>query len=276
MPRARRPSTPVFATAPYEPDEWGQLRAVLPTRCPFAAPGEGGCRLVVDHRRERVTGPCFPLDVVRCATHPVHAFTLYPAGHFPYGRTALARCSASGPPLLDAETRAPAWDDTVFQAARQAAAGVRWPPHSARVTPAVRRTQGRHLDLAGLVLGVHPDLDDGERERIATRLRVPTMTLRTAAALWSTSWTRRGAAIVLALAAVPVDASLLDRLLSAGYEARLWARPRRWEPPRRWVLARRSTTPERSTSVSPPSRAPPPTNSHGAPDPGAGSSSSPS
>ena len=276
MPRARRPSTLVFATAPYEPDERGQLRAVLPSRCPIAAPGEGGCRLVVRHRRRRVTGPCFPLDVVRCATHPDHAFTLYPAGHFPYGRTALARCSTSGPLLLDPETRAPLWDDTVLQAAQEAASEARWPPHSAMTTPGVRRTQGRHLDLAGLVLGVHPELDDGERERIATRLRVPTMSLRTAGALWSTSWTCRGAAIVLALAAVPVDASLLDRLLSAGYEAGLWARPRRWEPPRRWVLARRSARPERSTSPLPPSRAPPPTNSHGAPDPEAEPSSPPS
>jgi len=260
MPRARRASTPIFATAPYEADEQGQLRAVLPTRCPFASPEEDGCRLGVNHRRERKTGPCFPLDVVRCARHPVHSFTLYPAGHFPYGRTALARCSVAGPLLTDAETGEPVWGGTIFEAAQQADCGVRWPSHSATDAPAVRRTQGRHLELAGLLLGVHPDLDDGEREQIATRLRLPTMTLRSAAALWSVSWSLRGAAIALVHAALAIDGSLLDRLLSAGYAAGLWAQPRRWEPPNHWVVAR-STEPERPADASSESRAPPPTKS---------------
>jgi len=189
VPRVRPPSTRIFATAPYEPDEQGQLRAVLPARCPFASPGETGCQLRVHHRRERVTGPCFKLDVARCTTHPVQSFALYPPGHFPYGRKALVRCSVAGPPLLDAETGEPAWDGTILEAAHEAARGERWPPHSAAVTPGVRRTEGRHLDLAGHLLGVHPELDDGERERIATRLCVPTMTLRSAASLWSVSWT---------------------------------------------------------------------------------------
>lgn len=271
MPRAGRASTPIFATAPYEPDSQGQLRAVLPARCPFARPGEDGCRLGVHHRRARKTGPCFPLDVVRCATHPVHSFTLYPAGHFPYGRMALANCSAAGPPLLlDAETGEPVWEGTVFEAAQQADSGIRWPPHSATDAPAGRRSQGRHLDLAGRLLGVHPDLDDGERERIATRLRVPTMALRSAAKQWAASWSLRGAAITLVLAALVVNGSLLDRLLSAGYAAGLWARPRRWEPPHRWVVAR-SDEPEHPAPSPSGARAPPSTNSRGAamhgPDP---------
>ena len=264
MPRARRPITPIFATAPYEADEQGDLRAVLPTRCPFADAAESACRVGVHHRRERKTGPRYPLDVVRCATHPVHAFTLYPPGHFPYGRTSVARCSVAGPLLLDGETREPTWDDTVFEGAQKAASGHRWPADGATVTPAVRRTQGRHLELAGLLLGVHPELLDVERERIATRLRVATMTLRTAAALWSTCWTQRGAAIAMVLGALLMDGSLLDRLASAGYVAGLWAQPRRWEPPRRWVLAR-SDGPECSASVPSQERSPPPTKSPGAP-----------
>jgi len=273
VPQARRQSTPIFATAPYEPKK-GQLRAILPARCPFAPQGEDSCRLGVHHRRQRTTGPCFPLDVVRCATHPVHAFTLYPAGHFPYGRTALARCSVAGPLLLESERREPVWEGTIFEAAQQAASGLRWPPDSATVAVAVRRTQGRHLDVAGLLLGVHPELDDVERERIATRLGVPTMTLRSAASLWSTSWTLRGTAIAEVLARVAVDGSLLDRLLSAGYAAGLWVRPRRWDLPRCWVVARRSS--ERECSLPAPSsrHGPAPTNTHGAsqsgPDPPSG------
>jgi len=205
--------------------------------------------------------------VVRCATHPVHCFTLYPPGHFPYGRQALARCSVAGPLLLvDATTRQPQWAGTVLHAAVRAASGELWPPHCASsISPAVRRTQGRHLDLAARLLGIHPSLDDGQRERIATRLRVPTMTLLSAACRWTTSWTLRGAAIVLVLAALLADGSLLDRLVSAGYAAGLWAQPRRWEPPRRWVVARRSVDPEHPPQTQANSRAPPSTSSHGDP-----------
>ena len=263
MPRARSPSTPVFATVPYRPDLQGTLRAVLPTRCPFAPPGEHGCHVAVRHRRHRATGPRFPIAVVRCWAHPVHSFTLYPPGHFPYGRQLVATCSVSGPLLLEPGTRQPSWDGTIFDAARRAASGVRWPPHSASGASGVRRTQGRHLELASLLLGVHPELDDRERERIATRLRVPTMTLRSAASMWSTDWTMRGAAVVLVLAAVPVDGSLLDCLLSAGYAAGLWARPRRWVPPRSWVLAR-SAAPEHPPSHDAQGRGPPATTSQGA------------
>jgi len=264
VPWARRPNTPVFATVPYAADERGFLQAVVPSRCPFAAPGEPGCRVAVRHRRERKTGPCFPIAVVRCSAHPQHSFTLYPPGHFPYGRRPLVTCSVSGPLLLDPSTRQPTWAGTVLQAAEDAAKALRWAPHSVTEAPAVRRSQGRHLDLAGLLLGVHPDLDAGERERIATRLRAPTMAVRSASSMWSTSWTSRGAAIVLALATTPVDGSLLDRLMSAGFAAGLWARPRRWAPPRSWVLAR-STTPQTAAPSDSRSRAPPATTSRGAP-----------
>lgn len=274
MPWARRPSTPVFATVPYEPDERGFLRAVVPTRCPFAAPGEPGCHVAVRHRRDRKTGPCFPIAVVQCSAHPLHSFTLYPPGHFPYGRRPLVSSSVSGPLLLDPATKQPTWAGTVLQAAADAAEAVRWAPHSVTEAPAVRRTQGRHLDLAGLLLGVHPELDDGERERIATRLRVPTMVVRAAASMWPVSWTTRGAAIVLVLAAVPVDGSLLDRLVSAGYAAGLWARPRRWAPPTSWMLAR-PTTPQSAAPSDSRCRAPPATTSRGAPSGAPGSPSDP-
>lgn len=263
MPRAQGLSTRIFATAPYDSGEDGEVRAVLPARCPFAGPGPERCGLTVHHRRARSTGPCFPVDVVRCRTHPVCCFTLYPAGHVPYGRRAVLRCSVSGVPLLDPSVRALPLGGTVFEAAQTAADGQRWPPVGAGAEASVRRTQGRHIDVAGRLLGVHPDLGDGLRERIATRLEVSTMTLRTAARGWSASWTSRGAAIVAALAAVPQDVSLMDRLLSSAYAAELWPRPRRWDPPRRWVVAR-STEPERTASDPPASRGQPSTNSHGA------------
>ena len=99
---------------------------------------------------------------------------MYPPGHFPYGRVPVVRCSVVGPLLLDEETRQPSWDGTLLEAAGAAVAGGRWPSQGASGAPAVRRTQGRRLDLAGFLFGVHPDQDDGERERIAARLDVPT------------------------------------------------------------------------------------------------------
>ena len=262
MPRIGRLSTPVFATSVYEPDVGGELRAVLPARCALATPGDGDCRVGVDHRRERTTGPCFPIAVVRCATHPLSRFTLYPPGQVPYGRQPIVICSVSGPLLLDPQTRDPTWDKTLFQAAHEAAVDKRWPPHSAIAEAGVRRTQGRHIERAGLLVGIHPTLS--ERERIATRLRVSTMTLRTARSQWSASWTTRGAAIVFVLMAVPIDGSLPDRLGSAGYAAGLWAKPRRWDPISRWVVAR-SDEPERPSTGEVHSRGPPPTTSQGAP-----------
>jgi len=257
-------------TAPYEEDDRGELRAVLPRRCPFAEPGEDGCRLRVHHRRERKTGPRMRLDVVRCATHPVQYFTVYRAGHFPYGRTALVRCSVAASLLLDGETGQAAWGDTIMEAAEHAEQKLLWPQHTATKSPAVRRTQGHRLDLAGRLVGVHPEADDGECEEIATRLGVPTMSVRSAAARWSVSWRQRGAAIMSVLAALTIDGSLLDRLLAAGYQAGLWPRPWRWAPPECWVTAR-SRESERCAPGPPDAPDPRPTNSRGAaragPDP---------
>ena len=248
--------------APYEADEVGELRAVLPARCPFASPGEPGCELRVHHQRERTTGPAFKLDVVRCATHSSAAFTLYPPGHFPYGRNALLKCSVSGPLLHEPGRAKLPVSGTVLEAAEEAASGERWPAHSSG-GPGTRRTQGRHLELAGLLLGAHPELDADVRAQIASRLLVPTMTLLAAASQWSSSWDERAAAVALVLAALPIDGSLPDRLLAAGYVAQLWPRPRRWQPPNHWVLAR-SAEPERRAKSRANSRSPPSSNSLGA------------
>ena len=71
-----RAGTPVFATTPYEPDADGVLRAVLPTRCVFAEPTDEDCRIGVRFYRDRATGPCFAIAVVRCAAHSRRSFTL--------------------------------------------------------------------------------------------------------------------------------------------------------------------------------------------------------
>jgi hypothetical protein len=269
LPQSVRPSIPVFAIAPYEADATGHLQVVLPSHCVFAKPDEGRCPLRIDHRRHRKTGPCFPLAVVSCRRHPTQRYTLYPPGHVPYGRQALASVSPSGPLLLDAETRQVCWDGTVFQAALDAADGVRWREDSPAHDPRRRRTQGRHLELAERLLGVHRSLPDRTEEQVVSRLQVAMLTVRDAAARGSTSWTERALAVLVVLAALRVDGALLGSLLSAGLAVGLWARPCRWEVRhQRWERARELPAPS-------PVRAArdPPTNSQGA-DQGVGAAAS--
>lgn len=128
---------------------------------------------------------------------------------------------------------------------------------------------------AGCLLGVHPDVDAHTRERIATRLRLPTMTLRSAASGWTSRWQAQGTAVVTVLSVLPHDGSLLDRVLAAGAQAGLWPQPQRWDPARRsWVRAR-SRAPKRSGTGPSLSRASPPTTSRTAATPGGALPSAP-
>ena len=263
--RARLP----FATTTYEADKDGTLRSVLPSRCVFAT-GAETCSMFVGHYRPRKSGPRFPIAVVGCSAHPHGRYTLYPPGHVPYGREPAVPSSPSGGLLRDAATGEPVWEATLFAAAVDAAGGERWPSDSPAGDPRRRRTQGRRLELAGRLVGVHArvaEIDDAARERIATRLGVPTLTLRTAAREWAASWARRGAAVLAVLLIVPVDGALLDRILAAGALGGLWARPRRWDAVRgTWVMAPspRSVRPERPAAARPRGRSPPPTTLRGA------------
>lgn len=81
------------------------------SRCPQSKATER-CRLSKHHERERKTGPCFPLWVMRCATHRVH-FTLYPSGHVPYGRERVAPVTLAGLPGPDSHG-GEAWRGTFF------------------------------------------------------------------------------------------------------------------------------------------------------------------
>ncbi len=207
----------------YAPDEQGVLHPVLPShRCAFATGAAGSCRLFVDHYRGRKTGPRFPLAVVGCSAHPKGRYTLYPPGHFPYGRESVAPCSPSGVLYVDSATGKPAWEATFFAAAIDAAKGQGWPSESPWDDSRRRRTQGRRLRFAARLVGVHPSLEDAARERIATRLAVPVMRLREEARSWGTTWTTRGAAVVAVLEAIPVAASLGERILAAGTAGGWW------------------------------------------------------
>jgi hypothetical protein len=279
-----------FVVVPYVANAQGVLRAVLPQHCIHAGPNEqGSCHMVIGYYRHRKTGPCFPIAVAGCSTHAKGRYTLYPPGHVPYSRAAIVAVSSAPDaetPLVNADTgrRDPSWESTVFGAAIDAAAGQRWPCD--RIAPRVkderrRRTQGRRLELAGRIVGVHPQLAPPRQQRIAARLRVATLTLRTASKQWGSSWTHRGAAVMAAVVTIAVDASMLDRVLAAGHLAGAWPAANRWSPRRgEWIRspgpsanetvtpdgvgAGRSNAPEHRKKGSPRGRAPPTTNSHGA------------
>jgi hypothetical protein len=257
--RAEAGGKRVFQEALYEADERGRLRPVLPSRCAFAE-GPGPCRLYIDHVRPRKTGPRFPLAVVGCRDHPHGRYTLYPPGHHPYGREAIVPCSPSGELQVEASTGEPLWEATLFRAAQDAAAGRRWPEDSPWDDSRRRRTQGRWLDFAGRLLGVHPGQDERIRERIALRLGVPLVRLLDQARGWGVGWRTRGAVILAVLLMIEPGGLLLDRLLKAGAVADLWPEPRRAAALPGRQIAVRSGAPERTPLRVPRSRGPPPTN----------------
>ena len=214
----------VLVTAAYEPNGQGVLLPVLPPRCAFAVEREV-CHLFVDHFRVRKTGPCFPLAVVACSGHPGRRYTLYPPGHFPYGREPVAPVSTTGSLFCELKTGIPTWAETYFAAAIDAAQGERWSCGSPFDDPRRRRTQGRRLERSGHLLGVHPALEPDVCERIASRLGVPVMKLQAARRRWGDSWTARGLAVTSVLEEIVATAAVALQILAAGAAGALWAEP---------------------------------------------------
>lgn len=255
-PASRRP----FVATAYVPAGDGRLVAARTARCPVAEKSDAPCAVGAHHRRERKTGPCFPLEVARCATHR-RAFTLYPPGHRPYGRVAVAPVSShgellltSGPEATAGPSSAPpttpgptmpgpetppapprlAWSETMFRAALDAARGSAWPRCSGGTPPAPGywNTQRRALVQGARVLGLHVETPARARESIARELSIPTLVLLDASHAWASAggYRARGAAISSVLDRLTARRGLVDGLLASGTIAGLWGRPSRWDP----------------------------------------------
>ena len=247
-------SLPRPVITPYRADADGVLVPEHPDTCPWAEPGDGPCRIGYNHRRKRKTGPCFPLTVLTCSTHD-HSFTLYPPGHIPYGRHAAAPCRPDGPLVMTevaeeadavpadsadhAETegaptpaRRPAWKETLFQAALDAAAGRAWSRQSPTFDPRRWRTQQDLLALSATLLGIGPDLSTDQRVHIARQLEVPTVDVLDASQDYAAAagYRERGRAIRRVLLCLAPRPRLAADLLAAGHVAGLWGRPSRWDP----------------------------------------------
>ena len=246
---ARRP----FVTAPYAIVEDGTPVVAVPERCPFAEGDGQPCAVTRHHVRARKTGPCFPIAVARCGTHG-RAFTLYPLGHRPYGRKMVVPATLQGELVLAAvpegpatvpasvtpqqeppPPRRPAWARTIFDAALDAANGAAWPrevPSESRPADDYWNTQRRSLVDAARLLGIDPDTSDRARERIASALDIPHLTLRDAAHDFASAggYRSRGAAIVSVLDRLEPRRGIVDDLSYCGAVAGLWGRPSRWDP----------------------------------------------
>ena len=235
MPRLAPSCTP-YVIAAYFADEYGQLTPNLPDVGPCGVGHEDACRLGVHHRRERKTGPCFPLTVMQCRAHG-RAFTLYPPGHVPYGRRAVVPVSFDGG-RVDADEGQVPYHATVFDAALDAAGGQPW--HRDEPTGKYRgggsdrwwSTQGRRLLRLARLTGVAPDLGPRQRAQISDVLVVALLLLLEHARLIleAPGYRTRGAAITAVMAALPrTTPRVAERLAKAGHVAGLWGWPYRWE-----------------------------------------------
>jgi hypothetical protein len=219
----RRP----FIVTPYRVEEEAFVPA-WPDACPFAGLEER-CSLTVNHWRERATGPEHPVLVLECKEHG-HAFTVYPCGHVPYGRAAIAPVSEDGEVLGG---QAP-WRATALAAVLDAEKRELWPRDSPAGDPRRRRTQSRGVAWAGALLGLDGGRSVEALSRLAVLLGLPTQDLLDAARELpaAAGLVARGAVIAAVLARLPLGPCVLDAVLRAGALAGLWGPPIRFEPVR--------------------------------------------
>lgn len=224
-----------FVTVAYVASSGSALvPAVMPPSCVHASTGDPACVLVVHHTRERKAGPQIPVTVVHCQTHR-RAFTLYPLGHVPYGRLAVAPVTLDGEVVLSTESELPA-DDRRSPAWRATQLGAAF---AAADDPTVKLTDRRwwatqtaeRLAQSAALLGVHPGLAAPDADAIAFRLEVPRLVLRQSADAYAHARGRaaRGRVLVGVIDQLGADACLLDRILAAGTCAGCWGTVTRWD-----------------------------------------------
>jgi len=210
----------------------------MPTTCP-TSDGNEACRVTVDYHRARKTGPCVPVAVLKCATHG-NGFTLYPCGHVPYGREAVAPVGLDGKALSAASsaTASPTeelcapWRQTRFAAALDAAEGKAWP----RDGPGpCWTTQLQRLDELAALLGLEPALPPALGEKLALLLDVPRLRLidDTARLARAVGFEERGVILVATLERAATGRCVLERVLACGALSGLWRPAHLWQTPAR-------------------------------------------
>lgn len=205
-------------------DAQGRLVLPVPQRCPAGEDGSR-CDVRVHARRERKSGPEHALAVCRCHAHRA-SFTVYPPGHVPYGRVAMAAADSEGRAV-----RGSALATTVFGAVLDGSAHDAGPAADEMRGPRVhRRTRARRIRLCAAIVGIAGELTDAVRGRIADALSVSALRLRDAARAYITSRGMRSrASAVVSVLELSALATGRTALLAAGHFAGLWGRPSHWD-----------------------------------------------
>lgn len=195
---------------------------------PCGEDAELACDVVRHSWRARKTGPCFPLLVMHCRGHG-RRFSVYPPGHVPYARRALARVGFDGAAIVDASGGAKPTDGTLFEAAADAAAGVAWGREGGGAGS--WSYQLRQIKRSARLLGLASPAPLADAAVVAELLTVDTLLLidQRAVLALRPGYAARGAAVMKVFTSLPKGPCLVDRLAEAGYQASLWGQPYRWD-----------------------------------------------
>ena len=183
------------------------------------------CVVSFNYRRERKTGPCIPLTIVRCLTHNVN-FTIYPPGHVPYGREPLTDIALDGfqfEVALENETISNAFEGTLFDSALKASQGLFYPKQGPYELPTIcYDTQLNHIKKTALLLGISATDQVSNHEHIAETLNIPRQ-FQIGQSSHSTAWNykKTGQSIRQLLEKLPRDC-LFERLASCGFICGIW------------------------------------------------------
>lgn len=221
-----------FIITPYQADECGVLRPIVPDQCRGAVDDGRPCDLHVHHWRGRKTGPEFPLLVMECRAHGM-AFTLYPPGHVPYGRCPIVPVDLQGQPLHIGEEQGReatlSWEQTLFGAALDAAQRRAWPRSSEEPQQqGCWRTQGRRVAQLSQIVG----LVGADDSSMVGPLGVTALGQREARAAYAQAkgYEQRGRAVsVIAMELQSASCDVLDLMLAAGFARGQWGCPLRWD-----------------------------------------------
>jgi hypothetical protein len=216
------PSASPFVTTPYFVSETG-VAAVVPARGPCWR-DETPCAIGLHHKRRRKTGPPWGwVAVMLCAVH-AHAFTVYPAGHVPYGREPFVALAPDGSEVRSSEPGG------FLSAAAAARKGNRWPRDGATAPDAVRTTQRRRVQEAATLLGLAAGATTPAVAAAVLHLpegRLVETERRLSESRDLATWGREVSDLVCVLARRG-GRWLMDRFAVLGHLAGWWGKPWRW------------------------------------------------
>ncbi len=226
-----------FISSPYVADAQGRMRpAVAVAQC-LKASSDEPCDVVGHGYRKRKAGPEFPIATRHCREHSCY-FTVYPFGHVPYGRMAMAPIEVSGFASVEAEREdrgGAGWQGTVCVAAIEAARNRRWSREGTDVEaaqPGRYGTQRRWLRRCARFLGLAGEIRQRTVERLRDFLGIDGLEHQRLRRQWPRTYrlSERAQAVVAVLSAQPLADDLWSRWLAAGALGGAWGPARIADP----------------------------------------------